>query len=104
MNKILTSLLPLLLAACGVSLPQSVYIDAGGQNESSRPVPRAEGLIRTAQGECLDIHGDDKRSLIATAATGRRTSCSALIREAAPSAKTGAVWTWRAAKRATAAT
>ena len=64
MNKILTSLLPLLLAACGVSLPQSVYIDAGGQNESSRPGRRAEGLIRTAQGECLDIHGDDKRSLI----------------------------------------
>ncbi len=66
MKKSLTSmLLPLLLTACGVSLPDTLYIDAREQtNRIYRPERDAEGLIRTAQGECLDIHGDDHRSLI----------------------------------------
>ena len=58
-------LLPLLLTACGVSLPDTIHIDAREpSHHSHRPERDAEGLIRTAQGECLDIHGDDHRSLI----------------------------------------
>ena len=66
MKKSLTTmLLPLLLTACGVFLPDTLHIDAREQtNRIYRPERDAEGLIRTAQGECLDIHGDDHRSLI----------------------------------------
>ena len=65
MKKSLTTmLLPLLLTACGVSLPDTIHIDAREQNRIYRPERGAEGLIRTAHGECLDIHGDDHRSLI----------------------------------------
>ena len=66
MKKSLTAmLLPLLLTACGVSLPDTIHIDAREpSHHSHRPERDAEGLIRTAQGECLDIHGDDHRSLI----------------------------------------
>ena len=66
MKKSLTAmLLPLLLTACGVSLPDTIHIDAREpSHHSHRPERDAEGLIRTTQGECLDIHGDDHRSLI----------------------------------------
>ncbi len=66
MKKSLTAmLLPLLLTACGVSLPDTIHIDARAPSHRiDRPERGAEGLIRTAHGECLDIHGDDHRSLI----------------------------------------
>ena len=71
-------LLPLMLAACNVQLPDLIDIDSHGQNdriyypehnrrddyERERDQYDAGGLIRTDRGECLDIHGDDKRSLI----------------------------------------
>ena len=79
-------LLPLMPAACNVQLPDLIDIDSHGQNdriyypehnrrddyerererrrERERDQYDAGGLIRTDRGECLDIHGDDKRSLI----------------------------------------
>jgi len=66
MKPILTAvLMPLLLAACGVYLPEQITIDTRGpSHRSPRPERDADGLIRTQRGECLDIHGDDRRSLI----------------------------------------
>ena len=65
MKPILTVLMPLLLAACGVYLPEQITIDTRGpSHRSPRPERDADGLIRTERGECLDIHGNDRRSLI----------------------------------------
>ena len=66
MKPILTAvLMPLLLAACGVYLPEQITIDTRGPiHRSPRPERDADGLIRTQRGECLDIHGNDRRSLI----------------------------------------
>lgn len=67
-----TSLLALLLTACGVALPPSIHIDAREQNNRLyAPDGNAAGLIRTERGECLDIHGDDHRSLIRHACYGK---------------------------------
>ena len=66
----------MLPAACNVQLPDLIDIDSHGQNdriyypehnrrddyERERGQYDAGGLIRTDHGECLDIHGDDKRS------------------------------------------
>ena len=59
MKKSLTAmLLPLLLTACGVSLPDTMHIDAREpRHHSHRSERDAEGLIRTAQGECYRGHG-----------------------------------------------
>ena len=65
MKLILTVLMPLLLSACGVYLPEQITIDTRGpSHRSPRPERDADGLIRTQRGECLDIHGNDRRSLI----------------------------------------
>ena len=65
MKPILTVLMPLLLSACGVYLPEHITIDTRGpSHRSPRPERDADGLIRTQRGECLDIHGNDRRSLI----------------------------------------
>ncbi len=65
MKPILTVLMPLLLSACGVYLPEQITIDTRGPIHRSPRLERdADGLIRTQRGECLDIHGNDRRSLI----------------------------------------